>query len=131
MRIYFPMTANILTPGHIRCLRFLSKLGYVYVGLLTKEALKGYKREVVPFKDRKEILDTIADAVGGIAVVPQKSLNPKQNIRKYKCQALASGDGFEPVEKKAAKGLKLINIKFKNEKSKKYSSSKICQSTFC
>lgn len=125
--IYFPVTCNILTVGHIKCLEKLAKSGFVIVGLLTSRALRGYKKELVPFKDRKYILDTVAMAIGNIDVVPQDSLNPMQNIKQYKCNAIASGDGWELVEKKAIKKFRLkeINIKLKGEKKKKYSSSKI------
>ena len=127
--IYFPMTANILTVGHLKCLEYLSRRGFVTVGLLTSKALRGYKKELVPFQDRKYILDTIAMAIGNIDVVPQDNLNPMENIKRYKCTAIASGDGFEVVEKRAIKKFKLkeINIKLKGEIKKKYSSSKICQ----
>lgn len=128
-KIYFPMTANILTAGHIHCLEYLNKLGFVVIGLLTAKALKGYKKELVPYQERAYILDTIATALGNIDVVPQDSLDPKQNIKRYKCTAMASGDGFEPVEKWAIKKYKLkeIHIKLKGEKTKSHSSSKICQ----
>lgn len=121
------MTANVLTVGHIKCLEYLNKLGFVTVGLLTAKGLKGYKKELMPFEERKYILETIAMALGRIDIVPQDSLDPTANIKKYKCTALASGDGFEGVELQAAKKLKLelINIKFKGEKGKKYSSSAI------
>lgn len=103
------MTVNILVLGHIKILRKLIKRGQVIVGLLTSEALKGYKKEAVPFKDRMEILKTLAL---DIKVVPQTSLNPIKNLKKYKCTALASGDGFEQCEIDACKelGVKLLKI---------------------
>lgn len=124
------MSCRVLTVGHIKCLETLSRRGFVVVGLLTAKALRGYKPEVVPFKDRKYILDTIAMAIGNIDVVAQDSLDPTTNIKKYKCVAIASGDGFEGVEEGAIKKLNLtkINIKLRGEKTKHYSSSKIlCQ----
>jgi len=132
MEIYFPMTADILTVGHVRCIEYLSKQGYVTIGLLTDEALKGYKKNIVPFKDRKYIMDTIAMAIGA-DVVPQDTLDPSKNIRKYKSDAIASGDGWEKVEVNAIRKyrLKKIDIKFKGEKGKRgeknklYSSSKL------
>ncbi len=125
--IYFPMTADILTPGHIKCLEYLVKLGFVTIGLLDDTAVKGYKKTVFSFKDRKYILETIAIAIGKIDVVAQSSLDPSANIRKYKCNAIASGDGFEGVEVKAIKKYKLeaIGIVLHGEKMKTYSSSSI------
>jgi glycerol-3-phosphate cytidylyltransferase-like family protein len=125
--IYFPMTCNILTPGHIKALEFLNQKGWVVVGLLTEKALKGYKTELQPYEDRKYILDTVAMALGHIEVVPQDSLDPTENIKKHACDAIASGDGWEPAELKAIHKLKLtqINVKLRGEKIKKYSSTQI------
>jgi len=124
--IYFPITCNILTRGHIECLEFLCKKDFVVGGLLTKKALRGYKKELVPWKDRKYILEHLD--IYGYAIVPQNSLDPTENILGYECDAIASGDGWEKVETSAILKLKLkvINIKLKGERNgKKYSSSKI------
>ena len=125
--LYIPMTVNVLTPGHIKVLEILNKQGWVTVGLLTSDALKGYKKERMPYEDRKYVMDTVAMALGHIDVVPQDSLDPTSNIKKHGCTALASGDGFEDVELAAIKKLKLerIDVKLKGEKIKRYSSSKI------
>jgi glycerol-3-phosphate cytidylyltransferase-like family protein len=126
--IYFPMTANILTVGHIKCLDWLARRGLVTVGLLTPKALKGYKKEIVPFKDRKYILDTIISCVAGARLVAQDSLNPSDNLKKYQCTHIASGDGWEKEELIAAKklGVVTLDIKLKGENGKKkYSSTQI------
>jgi hypothetical protein len=124
---YFPMTANVLTVGHIKCLEWLTERCFVTVGLLTAKALKGYKEEAVPFADRKYILDTIAIALEDMRVIPQDSLNPSYNLKRYHYTHMASGDGWEKVEIDAATkyNLKRIDIRLKGEKTKKYSSSAI------
>mgnify|MGYP001595515064 CR=1 FL=1 len=133
MRILFPMTADLITPGHILCLEYLSRKGFVVVGLLTDKALKGYKQNVVPFSDRKFVLEALAEANDNIFIANQDSLNPTEVIEKYKCDAIASGDGFEKAELEAIKKFKLkkIDIKFGGEVTKKYGSSmikeKICK----
>jgi len=106
------MTCNILTKGHIKCLEYLNKKGFVTVGLLTEKALKGYKKELMPYKDREYILETIAMALGNIDIVPQDSLDPLENIKKHKCNTIASGDGWEKKELDAIKKLrlKIINL---------------------
>jgi len=111
-RIYFPMTCNILVPGHIIVLEKLLTKGDVVVGLLTSNALKGYKKELMSYEDRRFILDNLIVAPL-LEIVPQDSLDPSKNILKYKCTAIASGDGWEKKEKKAIKelGIKIINIK--------------------
>lgn len=110
MDIYCPMTCNILVVGHIRLIKKLQEKGNVIIGLLTSKALKGYKKEITPYKERLEILEALGFCID---IVPQNSLDPYKNLKKYKCDAIASGDGFEEVEKKAAKklGIELINIK--------------------
>lgn len=101
---------------------------HIVLGLLTRKALKGYKDEVVPFKDRMEIMKMVASGLWNIEVVPQDSLDPSENIRKYKPQAIASGDGWEKCELEAIKKfrLKKVNINF----PKKHSSSAILNK-FC
>lgn len=124
------MSARVLTKGHILFLEQLIKKGFVTVGLLTEKAMKGYKKEVVPFDERFYILETIGIALGNIEVVAQDSLDPTENVKKYKCNAIASGDGWEKSELQAIKKLRLekIDVKLPGEKTKKYSSSKIlCQ----
>lgn len=108
--ILFPISGRVLTAGHIKCLEQLNKIGFVYLSLLTKKALKGYKEEIVPYDERFYIMETVAIALGGIEVVPQNSLDPSTNIRKYKCSAIASGDGWEEEELKAIKKFKLEKI---------------------
>jgi glycerol-3-phosphate cytidylyltransferase-like family protein len=118
------MTLNILTPGHIKCLRYLSGKGELIVGLLSPKALKGYKKELMSWNDRKYILDNLNI---DCKIVRQDSLDPTKCILQYKCNAIASGDGFENQELNSINKLKIkvINIKLRGEKKKMYSSSKI------
>ncbi len=97
------------------------------IGLLTDEGLAGYKKVIIPFKDRQYVLEAIAKGINGVKVVPQDSLNPENNIIKYKCKAIASGDGFEEKELEVIHKLKLkrIAIHLNGEKGKGYSSSAI------
>ena len=121
------MSCRVLTPGHVKCLEYLAEQDFVVVGLLTSKAMKGYKDEVVPYRDRKYILDIVASWIEDVTVVAQSELSPVKNIVKYDCHAIASGDGWEQVELDAiAKySLRKIDIKLPGEKTKKYSSSKI------
>lgn len=130
-KVLFPMTCNILTPGHIRCLKFLNERFFVTVGLLTSKALEGYKKEIVPYEDRLYVLQHILEGIGKkddiIEIVPQDSLDPSEVIEKYNLTAIASGDGFEDVELSCADkyGLAQIHVHLGGENGKKYSSSKI------
>lgn len=106
MRVYIPMTCNVLVPGHIRLIDELLQYGEVIIGLLTKDALDGYKQERMPLKDRMFVLDR---AVGcpEVYIVPQTSLDPSDNIKMFACDALATGDRFEEVEQAAIEKLNL------------------------
>jgi len=136
------MTAEILTPGHIKCLEWLKKrTGYIrpmiIVGLLSDKALKGYKKCVVTYKDRKYVLEQIKYVD---FLVKQDSLSPYKNLVKFGAEAIASGDGWEKEElkaireynkyfkKKVGRNIRLINIKlnsWEGKSHKMYSSSKI------
>lgn len=118
--IYFPMSCRIFHPGYIKCLKYLKKRGKIIVGLITKKGLKGYKEELISFKDRKYILENLSIP---LKVVAQDSLNPSENIKRYKPTAIASGDGWEDVELKAIKKYKLKKINIRLPKS--HSSSNI------
>jgi len=118
------MTAEIITVGHVKVLKQLARRAELIVGLLDEEALKGYKKCVVSFEDRKEILEAIRWAW---KVVRQNSLDPYENLVKYEITHIASGDGWEKEELEAIKktGVKIINVKLDGEKEKSYSASKI------
>jgi cytidyltransferase-like protein len=126
------MTADILTPGHLRVIQECATYGRVFVGLLTDRALKKYKNTIFSYKERKEILDSIKYIY---KVLPQRSLNCFNNLVKYKINFVASGDGFEPEELEAIKRAKCkkLDIRFKGEKKngKLFSSTlvkkKICE----
>ena len=113
MRIYFPASFNIIVKGHVRALEKLSKQGEVVVGLLHSRALKGYKKERVPFAERKYITEALARGLKKVRVVPQYTLDPSKNVVKYKCNAIASGDGWEASELAAIKklGIKRIDVR--------------------
>ena len=108
--IYFPASLRIVTPGHVRCLKWLSKQGEpITMGILTKKAMKDYKKELIDFEDRFEVADALARGFN-IKVVPQNSLDPSANIKIYKPDAIASGDGWEYDELKAIKKFNLRRI---------------------
>ena len=112
LKCYLPITCNVLVPGHILLIKKLEKLceGEIVLGLLTSKALKGYKKERMKWEDRKFILEHITCG----DIVPQDSLDPTENIKKYGCNALASGDGFEKVEEEAITKLALTKISLKS-----------------
>jgi len=124
--IYLPATIKILTAGHVKVFKQLGRKDELTVGLLDEEALKGYKECVMSFDDRKTILESIRWVD---KVVRQSSLNPYENLVKYRATHIASGDGWELEELEAIKkaGVKIINVKLPGEGKKLYSSTKIKQ----
>ena len=92
------MTCELLHVGHLEVIKKCQKKGKLIVGLLTDKALEGYKDCVIPFKDRKKILE-----FGGLNVVAQGSLDPTIQLLRYKANYLVSGDGFEIEELDACK----------------------------
>ena len=127
--IYIPVSCRILTNGHIKCLRWLKRYkSKILIGLITDKGMRGYKDPIVPFKDRLEIMKVVAKGIGNTKVVPQHSLDPSKNIKRYKPTAIASGDGWEKSELEAIYEYKIKRIDIKLPK--KYSSSKIIKK-FC
>ena len=61
--VYVAMSADLVHPGHINIIREASKLGEVYIGLLTDKAIASYKR--VPFMS----WDQRAEVIGSLSLV--------------------------------------------------------------
>lgn len=120
--IYFPMTADILHPGHLKSIRWLERrCDCLLIGLITDKGLKGYKKPIMPFKDRFFMLDGLWGK--NINIIGQDSLNPEKNIKKYRPDSIASGDGWEKEELKVIKKYHLGVINIKNKSWMGYSSS--------
>lgn len=94
--IYLPASCDLFHIGHLRAIRQCAKHGKVIVGLLSDELIKKYKGEpIIPFKERKEILEAIPEVY---KVVKQNTLKPKLIGLKCHIDYVASGDGFEKEE---------------------------------
>jgi len=123
------MTGDLFHVGHLRTIRKCQEYGKVIVGLLTDKALAGYKEAIIPFEQRKEIIEAVK-----VKVVPQNSLNCYDNLIKYKIHLVASGDGFEPEELDAIKraNCKPINIQLNGEQKgqKLFSTKQIKQKIY-
>ena len=101
------MTADLFHIGHLRAIRqAYKKCDYLIIGLLD---CSSYKKPIIPFKERKEILEALPEVC---EVRRQTSLKP--NLEH--CDFVFSGDGFEPDEKKSAEkhGCKTVKIKYYN-----------------
>lgn len=120
MKIYFPTTCDIMTPGHIQSILWLKKRGELTIGILTSKAMKGHKTEIIPFKNRLFVLESVLKGIGNVRVVSQTTIDPTKNIKRLKCDTIASGNGFEEVEEACieALGLKTLIIKLPGDKTK-------------
>lgn len=76
--VYIPMAADIVHPGHLNIINEGAKLGDVVVGLLTDQAIAGYKR--VPFMPYDQRLAVVSALKGVTRVIPQASLDYRPNL---------------------------------------------------
>ena len=99
-KVYVPMVADYLHPGHLNILRLAATLGEVTVGLYTDKAVASYKR--VPFMTYEQREQIVASVKYVDHVVPQFEKDYEPNLRKYKPDFLVHGnDWLEGPLKKA------------------------------
>jgi phosphoenolpyruvate phosphomutase len=91
--VYVGMSADLLHPGHINILTEAAKLGKVTVGLLTDEAIASYKRlPYLTYAQREAVVSRIK---GVEDVIPQRSLDYTENLRKLKPDYVVHGDDWK------------------------------------
>ena len=92
-RVYIGMAVDVLHPGHLNILKKAKKLGHVTVGLLTDEAICNYKNHpLLNYSQRKEIVLSLKDVD---EVIPQKSPDYTDNLRKIKPDYVVHGDDWK------------------------------------
>lgn len=87
--VYIGMSADILHPGHINIIKEGQKLGEVVIGLLTDEAIAGYKR--LPYMSYSQRLEILKNIKGIVKVIPQTTLDYRPNLRKLKPDYVVHG----------------------------------------
>ena len=90
--VYVGMAADLLHHGHMNVISAASKLGEVIIGLLTDDALVGYKR--LPFLAYKERLKIMENIKGVSQVVSQVTLDYVPNLRMLKPDYVVHGDDW-------------------------------------
>lgn len=116
--VYTYVVGDLWHIGHKRCLHQAKALGdYLIVGVLTDEAVRAYKRDpVIPFEERMEL---VIDSKAVDEVVRQDTLDPCENLRKYKPNILTHshskeekfpGNNVEEFAREA--GIKLVRTKY-------------------
>ena len=90
--VYVGMSADLVHPGHLNVIREASKLGDITIGLLTDEAIAGYKRlPYLEYEQRKIIVENLK---GVNNVIPQFQLDYRPNLRKLKPDYVVHGDDW-------------------------------------
>lgn len=121
--VYMCFSTDIVHSGHISIIRKAEKLGKVIAGILSDEAVAGYKRfPLVPFEERKAVFENIS---GVYRVVEQKTLSYADILRELRPTYVVHGDdwkeGFqktirdEVISVLAEYGGKLIEFPYSND----------------
>ncbi|MDB4459141.1 phosphoenolpyruvate mutase [bacterium] len=80
--VYIAMSADLITPSHVKIIQEASKLGEVVIGLLTDSAVAGHQRlPYMPYEERKVVIENM---LGVKKVVPQDTLDHVPNLLKLK-----------------------------------------------
>ena len=122
-KVYMTFSTDIIHGGHIEIIKKAEKLGKLIIGVLSDEAVAGYKRfPLVSAKERKKLFANIA---GVYKVVDQNTLSYKENLEKYKPDIVVHGDdwctGFQkPVRDEvvsilASYGGKLVEFPYSSD----------------
>ena len=90
--VYMCFATDILHGGHIAIIRKAQRLGKLTIGVLSDEAISGYKRyPLVPASERRVMMENIA---GVCQVVEQKTLSYRENLLKYQPDIVVHGDDW-------------------------------------
>ena len=114
--VYMVMSTDVIHGGHINIINKAKKLGKLIIGVLSDEAIAGYKRfPLIPYEERKILYKNIE---GVDKVVEQKTLSYKDNLLKYKPDYVVHGDNWvngyqEPIRQEVIEVLKSYGGKLK------------------
>lgn len=90
--VYMSFSTDVLHSGHIAMIKKAAKFGKLIVGVLSDEAVMGYKRApLLPFEERKALFENIINVY---QVVEQKTLSYRENLRKYRPNCVVHGDDW-------------------------------------
>ena len=90
--VYLCFSTDIIHGGHIALIRRAQQLGDLIVGVLSDEAVAGYKRfPLVPASERRVMFENIA---GVSRVVEQKTLSYKDILEELRPDYVVHGDNW-------------------------------------
>ncbi len=97
--VYMCFSTDIIHGGHIAIIKKAARLGKLIIGVLSDEAVAGYKRyPLVPASERMVMFENIT---GVYKVVEQTKLSYKENLELYKPDIVVHGDDWcEGYQKK-------------------------------
>ena len=121
--VYMCFSTDVLHGGHIAIIKRAQRLGKLTIGVLSDEAVAGYKRfPLVPASERKAMFENI---VGVHRVVDQNTLSYRENLERYRPDFVVHGDnwvdGFQqPVRQEvmeilASYGGKLVEYPYSDD----------------
>lgn len=91
--VYMCFSTDIIHSGHIAIMRKAERLGKLIVGVLSDDAVVGYKRfPLLPFSERKTLFENVA---GVYKVVEQKQLSYRENLEKLHPDFVVHGDDWQ------------------------------------
>lgn len=91
--VYCCFSTDIVHGGHIKIIEAARELGTVTAGILSDEAVAGYKRyPLLSFKERSELVSHIS---GVHNVIKQEELSYKNNLRKLRPDYVVHGDDWK------------------------------------
>lgn len=91
--VYMSFSTDVLHSGHIAMIKKAAKFGKLIVGVLSDEAVMGYKRyPILPFEERRALFENIT---GVYRVVGQETLSYRENLRTYRPNYVVHGDDWQ------------------------------------
>ena len=121
--VYMCFSADMIHGGHIAIMKKARRLGRLMIGVLSDEAVAGYKRyPLVPAEERKVMFENVA---GVWKVVGQNTLSYRGNLLKYKPDFVVHGDDWvsgvqkpvrdETIEVLSSYGGKLVEYPYSSD----------------
>jgi phosphoenolpyruvate phosphomutase len=90
--VFMSFSTDIIHGGHIRIIQAAARLGRVTAGVLTDEAIAGYKR--FPLLSLSERMEILLHIDGVSEVIPQTTLTAEETLRRLKPDYLVHGDDW-------------------------------------
>lgn len=120
--VYMCFSTEYIHSGHMAIINKARRLGRLFVGILSDEAVASFKRyPLIPYEERKALFENIA---GVERVIEQKSLSYSENLRELKPDYVVHGDdwkeGFQkPIRQEVCEvlseyGGKLVEYPYSN-----------------